>query len=239
MEPSILTHSLKCEVSIFDMIRPEIIAGLRNSLDRGVNLEKAISSFINAGYSERDVIDSAKMIQTEHLIETREQQIQQEAEIPVKKPKSSFFDLQRKQTLQQNIPQLETQEIFRMLRPIDFAQKKTGFFSRLFSSHAKQKEISKLKQKISETEAEPPRYLKQPINKFSGESVNEDEIERLSKKLSAVARPELSIFQKSRKRNRNLTLILWIILLLLLLGSLILALLYEDQVVSLLEKYFP
>ncbi|MBU3912616.1 MAG: hypothetical protein KKB21_05615 [Nanoarchaeota archaeon] len=42
------------------MEKPEISEGLRNALERGYSLELAMSSFINAGYTKQDVIDSAK-----------------------------------------------------------------------------------------------------------------------------------------------------------------------------------
>lgn len=42
------------------MEKPEIIAGLKNALDRGYNLEIAKKSFMNAGYNIQDVEDSAK-----------------------------------------------------------------------------------------------------------------------------------------------------------------------------------
>lgn len=44
------------------MERPEIIDGLKNAIDRGYSLEIAVSSFINAGYNQQDVLDSAKFL---------------------------------------------------------------------------------------------------------------------------------------------------------------------------------
>ncbi len=40
-------------------MREDIAGGLKNALDKGENLEKAIRSFINAGYSEKEVRDAA------------------------------------------------------------------------------------------------------------------------------------------------------------------------------------
>ena len=40
----------------------EIIAGLKNAVERGSTLEQAKQSFLNAGYSEQDVEDSARSL---------------------------------------------------------------------------------------------------------------------------------------------------------------------------------
>lgn len=40
--------------------RPEIIAGLRNAVERGYSLNQAVQSFINSGYNRQDVLDSAR-----------------------------------------------------------------------------------------------------------------------------------------------------------------------------------
>jgi hypothetical protein len=42
--------------------RTEIISGLKNAVDRGYSLNKAVESFFNAGYSRQDVIDSANVL---------------------------------------------------------------------------------------------------------------------------------------------------------------------------------
>lgn len=44
------------------MERQEIIAGLRQAIERGYSLELAIQSFINSGYNRQDVLDSARNI---------------------------------------------------------------------------------------------------------------------------------------------------------------------------------
>ena len=43
-------------------MRDDIIGGLKNALDRGVSLESAIKSFVNAGYSEKEVKAAADVI---------------------------------------------------------------------------------------------------------------------------------------------------------------------------------
>ena len=45
------------------MVREDIIGGLKNAFARGEKLENAIRSFINAGYSEKDVREAAKQFQ--------------------------------------------------------------------------------------------------------------------------------------------------------------------------------
>jgi hypothetical protein len=42
--------------------KPEIISGLKNSIERGYSLELSMQSFINAGYSRQDVQDSARAL---------------------------------------------------------------------------------------------------------------------------------------------------------------------------------
>lgn len=43
-------------------MKEEILGGLRNALDRGESMEKAMQTFINAGYSAAEVRDAAGMI---------------------------------------------------------------------------------------------------------------------------------------------------------------------------------
>lgn len=45
-------------------MREDIIGGLRNALDRGETVEYAIRTFINAGYSEREVREAAEYATT-------------------------------------------------------------------------------------------------------------------------------------------------------------------------------
>jgi len=42
--------------------KQEIISGLRNAVERGYSLELAVQSFMSAGYSKQDVLDSAKIL---------------------------------------------------------------------------------------------------------------------------------------------------------------------------------
>jgi len=44
------------------MERVEIIAGLRSAVEKGYSLQQAMQSFINAGYNEQDVKDSARTL---------------------------------------------------------------------------------------------------------------------------------------------------------------------------------
>lgn len=44
------------------MKKPEIIAGLRNAIERGSSIEQAVQTFVNAGYDITDVKDSASEI---------------------------------------------------------------------------------------------------------------------------------------------------------------------------------
>ncbi|MFH1500558.1 MAG: hypothetical protein ABIE22_01280 [archaeon] len=42
--------------------RPEIVQGLKNSIDRGFTIAQSKQSFINSGYSKQDVEDSAALL---------------------------------------------------------------------------------------------------------------------------------------------------------------------------------
>jgi hypothetical protein len=44
------------------MTKEDIIAGLKQAIERGANLEQAKQSFINAGYSSEEVEDSARAL---------------------------------------------------------------------------------------------------------------------------------------------------------------------------------
>lgn len=41
------------------MVNEEILGGLRNALERGSSIERAVQSFINAGYNPNDVSEAA------------------------------------------------------------------------------------------------------------------------------------------------------------------------------------
>jgi len=50
------------------MYKEEIVAGLKNTMDRGYTLEQAVHSFINAGYAKEDVLDSAERLKQQPLL---------------------------------------------------------------------------------------------------------------------------------------------------------------------------
>jgi len=60
------------------MERQDIISGLRNAVERGYSIELAVQSFINAGYSRQDVLDSAKVLGYNSSIISNLPQTQQE-----------------------------------------------------------------------------------------------------------------------------------------------------------------
>lgn len=66
------------------MYKVEIVAGLKNTMDRGYTLEQAIQSFINAGYPKEDVLDSAERLRGEP-----ELAMQVTAPVEVKEPKKT------------------------------------------------------------------------------------------------------------------------------------------------------
>jgi cobalamin biosynthesis Mg chelatase CobN len=97
----------------------EITTGLINAINRGEPLEKAIQSFINAGYNSQEVMQAAKQVNlgiTQNL------------------PPST----QQPQQTQQQQPQLKPKEV-------QSKQKKPGFFSRN-KNKSKEKEQPKQSQ---------------------------------------------------------------------------------------------
>ena len=56
------------------MEKQDLVEGLRNSVKRGYSFEEAMQSFINAGYPEQNVRDSAKLI-GEGVLKTEEKAI--------------------------------------------------------------------------------------------------------------------------------------------------------------------
>ena len=51
------------------MTKEDIIGGLKNALERGETLERAKSTFINAGYKEEEVEEAAKLVGEKKLKE--------------------------------------------------------------------------------------------------------------------------------------------------------------------------
>jgi hypothetical protein len=77
-------------------MREDIAGGLKNALDKGENLEKAIRSFINAGYSEKEVRDAAS-----YASEGTLKSLQKITSKDIKKEKPIIKKLE-KQTISQN-----------------------------------------------------------------------------------------------------------------------------------------
>ena len=55
-------------------MKEEIVAGLRNAMERGYSLEQAIQSFINAGYNPLDVREAANVFESvSHIVYSSEE----------------------------------------------------------------------------------------------------------------------------------------------------------------------
>lgn len=76
------------------MYRAEIIAGLKNTMDRGYTLEQAIQTFINAGYPKDDVLDSAERLKGQPILS-----MQVTAPVEVREKKSSKEPEEERQSL--------------------------------------------------------------------------------------------------------------------------------------------
>ena len=66
------------------MVREEILEGLRAAVAKGEPLRKAMMSFYNAGYSKKDIEESARALQTPQFQQT--QPVRKPAAIPQTSP---------------------------------------------------------------------------------------------------------------------------------------------------------
>ncbi len=101
------------------MYKPEIVAGLKNAMDRGVSLEEAIQSFINSGYSKDDVLESADYLKGSPQLLMQVTPPDQTEE----KPKKPRFD-EEKRGFFQNI-RLPHVHIFPLKRKVEEIQSPT------------------------------------------------------------------------------------------------------------------
>ncbi len=52
-------------------MREDIYGGLKNALEKGVNLEKAVRSFISAGYNESEVREAANVLSSGQFVSSQ------------------------------------------------------------------------------------------------------------------------------------------------------------------------
>ena len=101
------------------MEKPELIAGLKQALERGYSLEQAMQSFKNAGYGSRDVEDSARslrgVLSTIPLtVPLAEPQPPQAPKIPIKPSVQAVYS---QQTKPQQLQQAQRSQAFGTLQP--------------------------------------------------------------------------------------------------------------------------
>ena len=77
------------------MPKEELIGGLKNALDRGENLEKAIQSMVKAGYNPQEVNEAAKLAGRKGA--TAIISPEKEAAAPVEKKKGLFHMFGKKE----------------------------------------------------------------------------------------------------------------------------------------------
>ncbi len=71
------------------MVNEEILSGLRNSLERGISLDQAAQSFINAGYSPAEVMEAVQTLSSVSSSASGMQSSQQRSLQPLSSPQSS------------------------------------------------------------------------------------------------------------------------------------------------------
>ncbi len=79
----------------------EIVSGLRNAVERGITIESAVRSFINAGYDEREVREaSQRLMQGAGMIaNTMISPPIQNEKVPIKKPNANNIQSPQKSYL--------------------------------------------------------------------------------------------------------------------------------------------
>ena len=62
------------------MVREDLVAGLRNAVERGNSLESAKQSFLNAGYSSEDVEQAVNYLHSGSVLAAQPQQLKKPAD---------------------------------------------------------------------------------------------------------------------------------------------------------------
>jgi hypothetical protein len=83
------------------MVRDDLVAGLRNALERGTPLEGAKKSLINAGYSSEEVEEASNYLHSGSVLAAHPQQLKKPADsVQPSKPKKT--SVQQPKNQQQN-----------------------------------------------------------------------------------------------------------------------------------------
>jgi hypothetical protein len=117
------------------MVRPDIIAGLRNALERGATIDSAKNSLLSAGYSMEDVQDAADFISSGSALSVQPQFVKSPADyVKPSKPANQQPLSMQQQPVQQSPQQF--QQAQKQMLDSHFQQipsrvnKGPGFFSR-------------------------------------------------------------------------------------------------------------
>ncbi len=86
------------------MVREDLVAGLRNALERGASLEGAKQSLINAGYSSEEVEEASNYLHSGSVLAMQPQQLKKPAD-SVQPSKSKQMPAQQKQAQQKQAQQ--------------------------------------------------------------------------------------------------------------------------------------
>jgi len=86
------------------MVRKDLIAGLKNAIERGYSLEQAKQSFITAGYNREDVEEAVQFMQSGSIIASPEIQMPASAVEPSKQRQIPEKQQAQKQILQTVVP---------------------------------------------------------------------------------------------------------------------------------------
>jgi hypothetical protein len=85
------------------MVRQDIVAGLRNALERGISIESAKNSLLSAGYSVEDVNEAASSISAGSAISNEPQFVKSPADyVQPSKPNQQSYQAQPQQVQQQS-----------------------------------------------------------------------------------------------------------------------------------------
>ena len=100
------------------MAKEEIVEGLRMAVSKGESLERAMTTFYNAGYSREDIEDSARAFQNSQFMQSQQPSSVKQEPIPQQKLQKNIPQPTQQQPDQQAIQQQPPKSIQQPPQPI-------------------------------------------------------------------------------------------------------------------------
>jgi hypothetical protein len=99
------------------MVRQDIVAGLRNALERGASIESAKNSLLSAGYSMEDIQDATNFITSGSAISAEPQFVKAPADYVMPSKPSQPYQQQQPQQPQQSYSAQQPQQFQQFQQP--------------------------------------------------------------------------------------------------------------------------